>query len=173
MLACVIVVLNFFLVFHTEWDPRREAKSPSNQETPMSTMTKPWEHRTSGMAPSPSLLWCWGIWGVGLWQTYRVLKNSHGSTSGAGPSHTRARRGVNEEDVVDIESNPQGWEGDEVYYFKEFNRLQPPKFDRSSGPEAPEGWLFHVKVWILCVVFVRLMVSQNHWMRLARVKSFF
>ena len=69
------------------------------------------------------------------------LKNSHRTTRGVGPNCTHAQRDAisDDDEAVNVEPTPQEREGDEVYYLKEFNRLQPPKFDGSSGPETTEG----------------------------------
>lgn len=54
-----------------------------------------------------------------------VMRNSHGITYGIGPSCTRSRRNVanDDNDAVGEEPTPQGGEGDEFYCLKEFNRL--------------------------------------------------
>ena len=138
------MVLNFYS-FH-RMGPKKGSKRPVYQRNDQDG-DDPAENQNSGDGSDRDLANRLETMMSGFFRKLTgVLKNSHGTTSGIGPSRTRAPRNTtnDDDDGENVRRNPQGGEGEEVYYLKEFNRLQPPKFDGLSGPEAAEGWLYHI-----------------------------
>ena len=126
--------------------PKKGSKRPVYQRNEP-VEDDPVENQNSGDGPNQDLVAQLETMMSGFFNKLTgVLKNNHGTTSGVSLSRTRAHMNVaiEDKDVADVEPNHQGGEGDEVYYLKEFNHLQPPKFDGSSGPEAAKGWLYHI-----------------------------
>ena len=111
--------------------PKKGSKRPVYQRNEP-VKDDPIENQNSGDGPNQDLAARLETMMSGFFNKLTgVLRNSHVTTSSVGPGRTRAQRNPSndDEDVANVGLNPQGGDGEEVYYLKEFNRLQPPKFD--------------------------------------------